>query len=71
LVLSPGSVAFLQKAGQLTPETLTRLMVAGPMRRELDTTIEAYVTVIAGKRLPPVDFLAAEPRGPAYEVKRL
>jgi len=70
LVLSPGSVAFLQKAGQLTPEALTRLTVAGPMRRELDTTIEAYVTVVAGKRLPPVDFLAAEPREPAYEVKQ-
>ncbi len=70
LMLSQGSVAFLQKAAQLMPEALTRLTVAGPMRRELDITVEAYVTVIAGKRLPPVDFLAAQASAPAYESKR-
>jgi DNA repair protein RecO (recombination protein O) len=61
LFLSPGSLAFLQQALRMTPDVLNRLKASGQVRSELDLAIEAYVTIVAGKRLPPVDFLAAEP----------
>ncbi|MBI3604192.1 MAG: DNA repair protein RecO [Nitrospirae bacterium] len=70
LFLAPGSLAFLQQALRMTPEALNRLKAGGQVRSELETAIEAYVTVVAGKRLPPVDFLAAEAVEPAYELKR-
>jgi DNA repair protein RecO (recombination protein O) len=64
--LSPGSLAFIQQVLHLHPAVLTRLKAAGQVRSELETAIEAYVTVVAGKRLPPSDFLAAEGQEPAY-----
>lgn len=66
LLLSAGSLAFLQQALRMTPEALNRLKAGGQIRSELETAIESYVTVVAGKRLPPADFLAAEPAPPAY-----
>lgn len=66
LLLSPGSLAFLQQALRMTPQVLNRLKASGQVRNELEMAIESYVTVVAGKRLPPVDFLAAEPESPIY-----
>jgi DNA repair protein RecO (recombination protein O) len=37
---------------------VTRLKAAGQVRGEIEDAIESYVTVVAGKRLPPVNFLA-------------
>ena len=59
LPLSRGSLAFLQQALRLAPATVTRLKATGQVRCEVEDAIESYVTVVAGKRLPPVDFLAA------------
>jgi DNA repair protein RecO (recombination protein O) len=56
--LSPGSIAFLQQALRLGPTMVTRLKAAGQVRCEVEEAIEGYVTVVAGKRLPPVDFLS-------------
>lgn len=58
LPLSRGSLAFLQQALRLAPATVTRLRAAGQVRSEVEDAIEGYVTVVAGKRLPPVDFLS-------------
>lgn len=66
LLLSAGSLAFLQQALRMTPEVLNRLKAGGQIRNELEMAIESYVTVVAGKRLPPPDFLAAEPEPPVY-----
>jgi DNA repair protein RecO (recombination protein O) len=59
LPLSRGSLAFLQQALRLAPAMVTRLKAAGQVRSEVEDAIERYVTVVAGKRIPPVDFLAA------------
>ncbi|HNK14906.1 MAG TPA: hypothetical protein PLZ20_10095, partial [Nitrospira sp.] len=56
-VLSRGSVAFLHQALQIQPALLSRLHAAGQVRAEVESVIESYVTVVAGRRLPPVDFL--------------
>ena len=58
-VLSRGSVAFLQQALHMQPALLSRLHAAGQVRAEVESAIESYVTVVAGRRLPPVDFLAS------------
>jgi DNA repair protein RecO (recombination protein O) len=58
LPLSRGSLAFLQQALQLAPGMLTRLKAAGQVRCEVEDVIERYVTVVAGRQIPPVDFLA-------------
>lgn len=58
LPLSRGSLAFLQQALRLAPAMVTRLKAAGQVRCEVEDAIEGYVTVVAGKRIPPVDFLA-------------
>lgn len=55
--LSRGSVSFLQQAIRLAPTLVTRLKATGQVRSEIEEAIEGYVTVVAGKRLPPVDFL--------------
>ena len=68
LPLSPGSLAFIQQALRMTASVANRLKATGQVRAELEAAIESYVTVVAGKRLPPVDFLAAERREPAYGV---
>jgi DNA repair protein RecO (recombination protein O) len=57
LPLSRGSLAFLQQALQLAPTMVTRLRADGQVRCEVEDAIEGYVTVVAGKRIPPVDFL--------------
>jgi DNA repair protein RecO (recombination protein O) len=59
LPLSRGSLAFLQQALRLAPAMVTRLKATGQVRGEVEDAIESYVTVVAGRRLPPVDFLAA------------
>jgi DNA repair protein RecO (recombination protein O) len=59
LPLSRGSLAFLQQALRLAPAMVTRLKAAGQVRGEVEDAIESYVTLVAGRRLPPVDFLAA------------
>lgn len=58
LPLSRGSLAFLQQALRLAPTMVTRLRADGQVRCEVEDAIESYVTVVAGKRIPPVDFLA-------------
>jgi DNA repair protein RecO (recombination protein O) len=58
LPLSRGSLAFLQQALRLSPAMITRLKAAGQVRCEVEDAIEGYVTVVAGRRIPPVDFLA-------------
>jgi DNA repair protein RecO (recombination protein O) len=59
VVLSQGSLAFLQQAVRMAPRLVTRLRAAGQVRIEVEEAIEKYVTVVAGRRLPPADFLAA------------
>jgi len=44
---------------RLAPSMVTRLKATGQVRGEVEDAIESYVTVVAGRRLPPVDFLAA------------
>lgn len=68
--LSPGSLAFLRQALRLPATAVTRLKAAGRVRAEVEAAVESYVTVVAGKRLPPVDFLAAEGNEPVYESPR-
>ncbi len=70
LPLSAGSLAFLQQALHLPASLLTRLRATGQVRAEVEAAIESYVTVVAGKRLPPVDFLAAEGKEPVYGLTR-
>jgi DNA repair protein RecO (recombination protein O) len=67
LPLSRGSLAFLQQALNLAPAMVTRLRAAGQVRFEVEEAIEGYVTVVAGRRLPPVDFLLQA--GPAEIVR--
>ncbi|HZS11525.1 MAG TPA: DNA repair protein RecO [Nitrospirales bacterium] len=65
--LSPGSVAVLRHALEWSPAVLTRLKATGQVRDELDKAIESYITTVAGKRLPPIDFLVAAERQAVYE----
>jgi len=59
--LSRGSVAFLQQALQMQPALMNRLHAVGQVRAEIESAIESYVTIVAGRRLPPIDFLASAP----------
>jgi DNA repair protein RecO (recombination protein O) len=59
VALSRGSLSLLQQAIRLAPSLLTRLRATGLVRREVEEAIEGYVTVVAGKRLPPLDFLSS------------
>jgi DNA repair protein RecO (recombination protein O) len=56
--LSRGSLAFLQQALRLSPAMVDRLKAAGQVRHEVEHAIERYVTVVAGRQLPPVNFLS-------------
>lgn len=67
--MSPGSRAMLQHALRWTPDALTRLKATGQVRMELESAMEAYITVVIGKPLPPMDFLAAEPHEPTYGLR--
>ncbi len=58
VALSRGGLSFLQQAIRLTPAILTRLRATGQVRREVEDAIEGYMTVVAGKRLPSVNFLS-------------
>ena len=58
LPLSRGSLAFLQQALRLSPAVVNRLKAAGQVRHEVENVIEGYVTVVAGRQLPPVNFLS-------------
>jgi DNA repair protein RecO (recombination protein O) len=58
--LSAGSLGFLQQAIRWSAPALTRLKAAGQVRDEVEAAIEAYITVVTGRHLPPTDFLAAE-----------
>lgn len=58
LPLSRGSLAFLQQALRLAPTMVTRLKAAGQVRQEVEMAIDRYVTVVAGKQIPPVNFLS-------------
>ncbi|MBM4126921.1 MAG: DNA repair protein RecO [Nitrospira sp.] len=62
VVLSQGSLAFLQQAIRLAPSLVTRLRATGRVRDEVEEAIERYVTVVAGRRLPPADFLLRAPQ---------
>jgi len=63
VVLSHGTLAFLQQAVRMAPRLITRLRAVGQVRSEVEEAIDKYVTVVAGKRLPPADFLAADGPG--------
>lgn len=69
LPLSPGSRALLQHALQWMPSVLTRLKAVGQVRTELEAAMEAYITVVAGKPLPSMDFMAVESHAPAYGLR--
>jgi DNA repair protein RecO (recombination protein O) len=59
LPLSAGSLALLQQALRWAPAVVSRLRATGQVRAELEAAVEAYVMVVAGRQLPPVDFLAS------------
>ena len=59
IAFSRGSLLFLQQAIQWAPTVLTRLRATGQVRNEVEEAIEGYVTIVAGKRLPSVDFLSS------------
>lgn len=67
LPMSPGSRALLRHALHWTPSVLTRLKASGQVRAELEGAMEAYISVVAGKPLPSMNFFAAERREPVYE----
>jgi DNA repair protein RecO (recombination protein O) len=70
LALSPGSLALLQHSLRWPVDALTRLKATVQMRAELEAAVDAYITVVAGRRLPPVDFLVAEPTQPLYGLTK-
>ncbi|MDH5669074.1 MAG: DNA repair protein RecO [Nitrospira sp.] len=63
VVLSQGTLAFLHRAVRMDSRLITRLRAVGQVRNEVEEVIDKYVTVVAGRRLPPADFLAAEGSG--------
>lgn len=67
LEMSQGAFVFLHKVLSLPDEVLIRLRASGQVRNELDRVVEAYVRVVAGRCLPPADFLVAESL-PSYPV---
>ena len=48
----------LHQALRLSPTVVDRLKAAGQVRHEVENAIERYVTVVAGRQLPPVNFLS-------------
>jgi DNA repair protein RecO (recombination protein O) len=50
----------MRHALRWSPAVVDRLRAGGRTRAELETAMESYVTTVAGTRLPPIDFLAAE-----------
>ncbi|HEX3204564.1 MAG TPA: DNA repair protein RecO [Nitrospiraceae bacterium] len=68
LPLSPASRGLLHQARRWAPPLLLRLKASPPIRVELEAAIDAYATMVAGKYLPPTDFLAAEPAPSRYRA---
>ena len=60
--LSPGALAFMRQAQRLAPQIVTRLKASRQVQGQVEAAIEAYVTVVAGRRLPPMDLLSGVPR---------
>jgi len=52
LVLSRGSVAFIEQARRLSLPQLSRLKAMGTVRLEVETAMEAYFYAVVGKSLP-------------------
>lgn len=71
LPLSAGGQALLHQIIRWKPEAVTRLKATGQVRSELEAAIETYVTMVAGRRLPAIDFLAAEGPAPSYAWERV
>ncbi len=61
LMMSSGSIAFVQQARRLRFELALRLNASGQVRRELEGIIDTYARSVVGRRLPAIDFLAPEP----------
>ncbi len=57
MMLSKGSLAFLQQALRLSPQLVLRLKAAGQVRAEVEEAIEGYLAVVAGRRLPSMSAL--------------
>lgn len=60
LEMSAGSVAFVHQARRMKFSVALCLKAEGHMRRELEDIIDTYARAVVGKRLPAIDFLAAE-----------
>ena len=52
LLLSKGSVAFIEQARRLSMPHLSRLKAIGSVRIEVETAMEAYFYAVVGKSLP-------------------
>jgi len=70
LPLSPAGLSLVHHALEWMPAALTRLKVSPFVREEVQAAIEAYTTVVAGRQLPPTDFLVAETSAPRYSVTK-
>jgi len=70
LPLSPGSLALMRQAIRWQPTVLTRLKAERQVRAEAEAAIDAYVTVVAGRRLPSANFLVAQSAPLAYGPQR-
>ncbi len=70
LPMSPGSVAFLQRARQMPFTVSTRLKAAGQVRNELEDMIDTYARIVVGKRLPEKNFLTVNPSSAPKDVVR-
>ena len=66
-----GGSALLRQAARMTPSMLRRLKATGQVRLETEPLVEALVNTVAGTRLPPMNFLAADPAGPPYGGNRI
>ncbi len=52
VLLSKGSVAFIEQARRLSISNLSRLKAVGSVREEVETAMEAYFYAVSGKSLP-------------------
>jgi DNA repair protein RecO (recombination protein O) len=68
LPMSRGAIVFMDQAVSLPEDVLRRLKATGQVRDEVERAIEAYVSVVAGRHLPPANFLVAEPQVTAYRL---
>lgn len=68
--MSPGGWALLRQSVRLNASVLPRLKAAGQVRKELETVVESFVMTVAGRPLPPIDFLAADSHESAYRLTK-